>query len=28
MSNREAVFPTRMALTLYKGKQVGAQKGK
>lgn len=27
MSQRQAVFPTRMALTTFKGKQVGAQKG-
>jgi hypothetical protein len=28
MSRRQAVFPTRMALTTFKGKQQGAQKGK
>lgn len=27
MAQRQAVFPTRMALTTFKGKQVGAQKG-
>lgn len=27
MSKQQGVFPTRMALTLFKGKQVGAQKG-
>lgn len=27
MSRRQAVFPTRMALTTFKGKQAGAQKG-
>ena len=26
-SNRQAVFPTRMALTTFKQKQIGAQKG-
>jgi hypothetical protein len=28
MSKRQAVFPTRMTLTTFKQRQVGAQKGK